>query len=155
MVVFKDPGSVPNNWKPLTEEEVLEAGSSLTLSESIEPEAFTSTHSADGRERRPQVGYCSRCQNGKPPRCHHCSVCKQVAFYCCLRCILYLYLDMCFCIIAYSLGVFHQLLLLYFHFICKNFFPLLFIYFGDDIDLSVVVIERIPLEKSSKGGTII
>ncbi|PQQ21732.1 hypothetical protein Pyn_38283 [Prunus yedoensis var. nudiflora] len=77
MVVFKDPGSVPNNWKPLTEEEVLEAGSSLTLSESIEPEAFTSTHSADGRERRPQVGYCSRCQNGKPPRCHHCSVCQR------------------------------------------------------------------------------
>ncbi|KAB2597883.1 protein S-acyltransferase 12 [Pyrus ussuriensis x Pyrus communis] len=77
MVVFKDPGSVPENWKPLIEEENLEAGSSLTLSENIEPEAFTSTQSSDGRERRPQVGYCSRCQNGKPPRCHHCSVCQR------------------------------------------------------------------------------
>ncbi|KAM1470390.1 hypothetical protein TB2_040892 [Malus domestica] len=77
MVVFKDPGSVPENWKPLIDEENLEAGSSLTLSENIEPEAFTSTQSSGGGERRPQVQYCSPCQNGKPPRCHHCSVCQR------------------------------------------------------------------------------
>ncbi|XP_048421385.1 probable protein S-acyltransferase 12 isoform X2 [Pyrus x bretschneideri] len=77
MVVFKDPGSVPENWKPLIDEENLEAGSSLTLSENIEPKAFTSTQPSDGGERRPQVRYCSRCQNGKPPRCHHCSVCQR------------------------------------------------------------------------------
>jgi hypothetical protein len=23
----------------------------------------------------PSTGYCTRCQNAKPPRCHHCSIC--------------------------------------------------------------------------------
>lgn len=75
MVVFKDPGSVPENWKPVQEEENLEAGSSMQFSEHVAPEASAS----DALERRPPIGYCSRCQNGKPPRCHHCSVCKQPA----------------------------------------------------------------------------
>ncbi|PRQ58579.1 putative protein S-acyltransferase [Rosa chinensis] len=77
MVVFRDPGSVPENWKPRTQEEILEAGSSLTSTEITAPEVFNSTQSTDGQERRPEVGYCSRCQNAKPPRCHHCSVCQR------------------------------------------------------------------------------
>lgn len=77
MVVFKDPGSVPANWKPVLEEENLEAGSSMPFPERVAPEASASD--SDVLERRPPVGYCSRCQNGKPPRCHHCSVCKQLS----------------------------------------------------------------------------
>ncbi|XP_024925889.3 probable protein S-acyltransferase 12 isoform X2 [Ziziphus jujuba] len=73
MVVFKDPGSVPENWKPVLEEENLEAGSSMSLSDHVATEASAS----DVLEMRPPVGYCSRCQNGKPPRCHHCSVCQR------------------------------------------------------------------------------
>uniref|UniRef100_A0A5B7C9X7 S-acyltransferase n=1 Tax=Davidia involucrata TaxID=16924 RepID=A0A5B7C9X7_DAVIN len=73
MVVFRDPGSVPENWKPASEE-----GSSTTLSDYATPDNSASTWSSlDGLERRPAVGYCSQCQNGKPPRCHHCSVCQR------------------------------------------------------------------------------
>ncbi|XP_039048169.1 probable protein S-acyltransferase 12 [Hibiscus syriacus] len=63
-VVLKDPGSVPENWRTVSVEENLEVGSSLAAAE-------------DGFERRSRgVGYCTHCQNGKPPRCHHCSICQ-------------------------------------------------------------------------------
>ncbi|XP_059651186.1 probable protein S-acyltransferase 12 isoform X2 [Cornus florida] len=74
MVVFRDPGSVPPNWKPVLEE----GGPRSSLPDYVAPENSTSTwSSSDGLERRPAVGYCSQCQNGKPPRCHHCSVCQR------------------------------------------------------------------------------
>lgn len=76
IVVFKDPGSVPENWRPVVEEENLEAGSSMTSAVHVAPEALTSTWSSDGLERKP-TGYCIKCQNGKPPRCHHCSICQR------------------------------------------------------------------------------
>lgn len=60
MVVSHDPGSVPENWKPPSEEN-LEAG--VSTSEEV-PENIQA------------LGYCRYCRNGKPPRCHHCSVCK-------------------------------------------------------------------------------
>lgn len=58
MVVFTDPGSVPENWRHDAED-----GGDSALS----------TSEDQGTAPR----YCSRCQNGKPPRCHHCSVCKS------------------------------------------------------------------------------
>ncbi|XP_022757607.1 probable protein S-acyltransferase 12 [Durio zibethinus] len=63
-VVFKDPGSVPENWRAVSAEENLGVGSSLAAVD-------------DGFERRSRGGYCIHCQNGKPPRCHHCSVCQR------------------------------------------------------------------------------
>lgn len=76
MVVFRDPGSVPGNWK-LVSEEYLEEGNSTSISQNLGPEIPASTlPSSDGTEIRPAVRYCSQCQNGKPPRCHHCSICK-------------------------------------------------------------------------------
>ncbi|XVF72960.1 hypothetical protein PTKIN_Ptkin12aG0162300 [Pterospermum kingtungense] len=66
-VVFKDPGSVPENWRPVPSEENLEAGTSLAA----EDDGFGRGSRGDGG------GYCIRCQNGKPPRCHHCSVCQR------------------------------------------------------------------------------
>ncbi|XP_024024140.1 probable protein S-acyltransferase 12 [Morus notabilis] len=77
MVVFKDPGAVPENWKPVVDEENLEAGTSTTCSYHLPPEGLSSTQPLDEPERRPPIGYCTRCQNGKPPRCHHCSVCQR------------------------------------------------------------------------------
>ncbi|CAL5382379.1 unnamed protein product [Camellia sinensis] len=76
MVVFRDPGSVPENWKPVIEEQNFEAGtSSMPFSDCVEPQNLAATlSSSDGLERRPAVVYCSHCKNGKPPRCHHCSV---------------------------------------------------------------------------------
>ncbi|XP_057499216.1 probable protein S-acyltransferase 12 [Actinidia eriantha] len=78
MVVFCDSGSVPENWKPVMEEGNLEEGTSMPLSDFAVPENLASTLStSDGMERRPAVGYCSHYENGKPPRCHHCSVCQR------------------------------------------------------------------------------
>ncbi|CAA7399600.1 unnamed protein product [Spirodela intermedia] len=75
MVVIKDPGSVPENWRPILDEENVEVGTSGTLSDIIAPELRASSWSPSGR--RPDISYCSRCQNNKPPRCHHCSVCQR------------------------------------------------------------------------------
>ncbi|KAL2345941.1 hypothetical protein Fmac_007226 [Flemingia macrophylla] len=49
MVVLNDPGSVPNNWRP--------------------------HHHPPSDLEAP--AYCARCQNGKPPRSHHCSICQR------------------------------------------------------------------------------
>ncbi|CAM0905776.1 unnamed protein product [Alopecurus aequalis] len=50
MVVVTDPGRVPENWRHAAEED---------------------------EEQGHAPRYCYRCQNGKPPRCHHCSVCDR------------------------------------------------------------------------------
>lgn len=75
MVVFQDPGSVPENWVAMLDEESFAGSSSIASTD-----ATTTTENrnsmispADVVERRPAVGVCSRCQNSKPPRCHHCS----------------------------------------------------------------------------------
>ncbi|KDP28430.1 hypothetical protein JCGZ_14201 [Jatropha curcas] len=78
MVVFKDPGSVPVNWSPVVLEENLEGGSSISESNYGAPGALSSTRSAsEALDGRPVVGFCNHCQNSKPPRCHHCSVCQR------------------------------------------------------------------------------
>ncbi|XP_066394815.1 probable protein S-acyltransferase 12 isoform X1 [Miscanthus floridulus] len=58
MAVFTDPGAVPENWRHDAED-------------SGNP-SFSSSEEQGSAPR-----YCSRCQNGKPPRCHHCSVCNR------------------------------------------------------------------------------
>ncbi|GJN07503.1 hypothetical protein PR202_ga25339 [Eleusine coracana subsp. coracana] len=58
MVVFTDPGSVPENWRHDAED-------------SGDPASSTS------EDQGTATRYCSRCKNGKPPRCHHCSVCDR------------------------------------------------------------------------------
>ncbi|KAL9234584.1 hypothetical protein vseg_009440 [Gypsophila vaccaria] len=77
MVVFQDPGSVPQNWRPVFEGN-LEEGPSSSQSEDISSDALESAWPpSEGIERRPAVSYCTKCQNAKPPRCHHCSVCQR------------------------------------------------------------------------------
>lgn len=74
-VILQDPGSVPENWKVVPEQSV-EEGCSVSLPANAGPENVVSASSSSGTgERRQAVGFCSHCQNGKPPRCHHCSVC--------------------------------------------------------------------------------
>lgn len=65
-MVSKDPGSVPENWRAVLPEEALETGSSLN-------DRSDCVVATDGLDRR---AFCNHCQNGKPPRCHHCSVCR-------------------------------------------------------------------------------
>lgn len=76
MVVFCDPGTVPVNWRPILEAENVEIASSMA-SDYVDPESRTSLWTSEEPGRRTDVGYCVRCQNGKPPRCHHCSICKS------------------------------------------------------------------------------
>lgn len=79
MVVFWDPGSVPENWRsvsvssPSSSGLNLEAGTSSQSLDYVGPDALDPSRS---------VGFCDRCQNGKPPRCHHCSVCKHIMMLC-------------------------------------------------------------------------
>ena len=65
-VVFTDPGSVPPNWRPAIDEERGEADP-LVGSE------FSNVQSDPSNQR---VRYCRKCNQLKPPRCHHCSVCE-------------------------------------------------------------------------------
>ncbi|XP_068634806.1 probable protein S-acyltransferase 12 [Aristolochia californica] len=77
MVVYHEPGYVPENWRPNFDEESLDVASSTASSDCAPETGATIWSSSEGIERRPVVGYCSRCQNSKPPRCHHCSVCQR------------------------------------------------------------------------------
>lgn len=77
MVVLEDPGSVPANWVLASEAENMEAGNSSLPEHG--PTGDASYSSLDGAGRR-STAYCRQCQNGKPPRCHHCSVCKLLNF---------------------------------------------------------------------------
>ncbi|KAF3641267.1 putative CBL-interacting serine/threonine-protein kinase 9-like [Capsicum annuum] len=76
--VSQDPGCVPENWK-LVSEQNIEEGNSVALSDYASIQPPTPTLSTDEIERRQSQskGYCSKCQKGKPPRCHHCSVCQR------------------------------------------------------------------------------
>lgn len=71
-VVVTDPGGVPTGWRPELDVEksdgnqalIGEANSSLSVGDS-------SSHG---------VRYCRKCNQYKPPRSHHCSVCKSLLF---------------------------------------------------------------------------
>lgn len=106
MVVFKNPGSVPENWRPVTEEDNMEAGSSTASSHHVAPEALASSWSSSdghGLERKPR-GYCSQCQNGKPPRCHHCSICMSTCFFMSLMCFYYACIFSIYCFVCPALS---------------------------------------------------
>ncbi|QHN85555.1 putative protein S-acyltransferase [Arachis hypogaea] len=77
MVVLNDPGSVPHNWRPLpiSQHHDLEAVTTpISLYSQVAPE---SEAAAEASSSSSSTGYCTRCQNAKPPRCHHCSVCQR------------------------------------------------------------------------------
>ncbi|MBA0562827.1 hypothetical protein Golob_007848 [Gossypium lobatum] len=66
-VVLTDPGTVPPNWKPASDEE---RGEVDPLNESefggLQPDLSSQ-----------RIRYCWKCNQFKPPRCHHCSVCGR------------------------------------------------------------------------------
>ncbi|XP_019419248.1 PREDICTED: probable protein S-acyltransferase 12 [Lupinus angustifolius] len=82
MVVINDPGSVPQNWTPLLRLEEVSATVSAAFSTTqvVEDEPnniSASSSSSNGLDLETRHGYCVKCQNGKPPRCHHCSLCNR------------------------------------------------------------------------------
>uniref|UniRef100_A0A0D6QYC6 S-acyltransferase n=1 Tax=Araucaria cunninghamii TaxID=56994 RepID=A0A0D6QYC6_ARACU len=72
-VVLTDPGGVPPNWMPEIDEECGET-IPLTCPEFNVPalgQALPNDHS------KSRVRFCKKCNDWKPPRCHHCSVCGR------------------------------------------------------------------------------
>ncbi|CAE6077402.1 unnamed protein product [Arabidopsis arenosa] len=67
-VVFTDPGVVPPNWRPSTDEERGESDPLNSL-EFVGLQADSSSN--------PRVRFCRKCNQLKPSRCHHCSVCGR------------------------------------------------------------------------------
>ncbi|XP_051215976.1 probable protein S-acyltransferase 12 isoform X1 [Lolium perenne] len=76
MVVFTDPGSVPQNWRRAAEEDGMDVNNSTAISNYVATDNVNRPLSLS-EEQGHTPRYCSRCQNGKPPRCHHCSVCDR------------------------------------------------------------------------------
>ncbi|KAG0474913.1 hypothetical protein HPP92_014599 [Vanilla planifolia] len=76
MVVFHDPGAVPVGWHPSSENLGIINYVSTADHTSIENRE-SGLSPADVSERRSCIRYCSHCENNKPPRCHHCSVCQR------------------------------------------------------------------------------
>lgn len=74
-VLVTDPGGVPLNWRPEIDEE---AGQGVPLVESEYSGAgLVSNQSVMAFDPANQkVRFCRKCNHFKPPRCHHCSVCK-------------------------------------------------------------------------------
>lgn len=64
-VVLTDPGSVPPNWRPAMDEERGEV-------DPLNGSEFNGLQSDPSNQR---IRYCRKCNQLKPPRCHHCSVC--------------------------------------------------------------------------------
>lgn len=65
-VVFTDPGCVPPNWRPTIDEERGES-QPLTVPE----------HGGGQVDPHLKIRFCRKCNQLKPPRCHHCSVCGR------------------------------------------------------------------------------
>ncbi|URE07829.1 hypothetical protein MUK42_20576 [Musa troglodytarum] len=75
-VVFTDPGRVPSNWKPPADEEIGETAplTSLEFSNHILSLQQLGRLEDTGSQ---MIRYCRKCNQLKPPRCHHCSVCGR------------------------------------------------------------------------------
>jgi hypothetical protein len=71
-VIFTDPGGVPQSWWPSPIED-LENQTTPLASTVSPPTGLNVPIVAQG----PLVRYCRKCSHFKPPRCHHCSVCKR------------------------------------------------------------------------------
>ena len=101
MAVFTDPGRVPENWRPIIDEEENEAQlEPLSTPPSLNGgSASTADRTTEnGSTRLPNIRYCRKCSCFKPPRSHHCSVCE----YCLWKtifCLDFVILKLDFCLL--------------------------------------------------------
>ncbi|KAH9327914.1 hypothetical protein KI387_000022 [Taxus chinensis] len=75
-VVLTDPGGVPPNWSPKIDEENGE-DIPLTHPEFGGPGLVFQPETSPNDSSKSRVRYCRKCNQWKPPRCHHCSVCGR------------------------------------------------------------------------------
>ncbi|KAK6251191.1 Palmitoyltransferase [Theobroma cacao] len=75
-VVLTDPGGVPPNWKPPRDEEKGEVDPLVSFSYGS-PELGSNQSAVSGDSPNQDIRFCRKCNQFKPPRTHHCSVCKR------------------------------------------------------------------------------
>lgn len=68
--ILTDPGGIPANWQLSKDEESGETG----LFVGLEQDADSGLR---GEPADPRKRFCRKCNQLKPPRCHHCSVCGR------------------------------------------------------------------------------
>lgn len=78
-VVVTDPGAVPPEWRPATSDEDLESETAPLASNGVQPGGGSSlsTSVVHSTSHSSKVRFCKKCNQYKPPRCHHCSVCGR------------------------------------------------------------------------------
>lgn len=76
-VVFTDPGTVPPNWRPANADEESGEATALTSSEFTNPILSLQQSASLADSGNSRARYCRKCNQMKPPRCHHCSVCGR------------------------------------------------------------------------------
>ncbi|KAF5729907.1 protein S-acyltransferase 14 [Tripterygium wilfordii] len=75
-VVLTDPGGVPRNWRPPMDEERGDTDPLVGAQDGpigVDSNQFPMPGDAAGQKTR----LCRKCNQFKPPRCHHCSVCGR------------------------------------------------------------------------------
>ncbi|RZC73268.1 hypothetical protein C5167_048750 [Papaver somniferum] len=72
-VVLTDPGGVPSNWRPFIDEEI---GDTDPLTGGSEFGSGLPGNTSD-LNNNSRIRYCRKCNQVKPPRCHHCSICGR------------------------------------------------------------------------------
>lgn len=72
--ILTDPGGVPPNWRPVMDEET---GDSEHLNNSdYNSDSGVRISTMGSGSSDDKVRFCRKCNQFKPPRCHHCSVCE-------------------------------------------------------------------------------
>ncbi|GKU95458.1 hypothetical protein SLEP1_g8815 [Rubroshorea leprosula] len=75
-VVLTDPGGVPPNWGPLRDEEIADTDP-LMVSGYGTPDLDVNQLPVVSDTTNQEIRFCRKCSQFKPPRTHHCSVCKR------------------------------------------------------------------------------
>ncbi|XP_048229756.1 probable protein S-acyltransferase 14 isoform X2 [Ricinus communis] len=74
--VLTDPGGVPPNWRPSIDEERGEADPLMRI-EHGDANSGLNQFTILGKPDDQRMRFCRKCNQFKPPRCHHCSVCGR------------------------------------------------------------------------------
>ncbi|XP_038875962.1 probable protein S-acyltransferase 14 [Benincasa hispida] len=75
-VVLTNPGFVPPYWRPESDEEKGDADP-LMASEYKGPGSGPEQGTVPSDSANQKIRFCRKCNQFKPPRCHHCSVCGR------------------------------------------------------------------------------
>ncbi|XP_022995673.1 probable protein S-acyltransferase 14 [Cucurbita maxima] len=76
-VVLTNPGCVPPHWRPESDEEKGDADPLMASEYNNGPGAGPEQGTVPSDSANRKIRFCRKCNQFKPPRCHHCSVCGR------------------------------------------------------------------------------